>query len=33
MKEQVINVGDKVEMYRISAQTEVNEVRRQYISQ
>lgn len=33
MREQVINVGDKVEMYRISAQTEENEVRRQYISQ
>ena len=33
MKEQVIKIGDKVEMYRISAQTEENEVRRQYISQ
>ena len=33
MKEQVINIGDKVEMYRISAQLDENEVRRQYISQ
>lgn len=33
MKEQVINIGDKVEMYRISAQIAENELRRQYISQ
>ena len=33
MKEQVISIGDKVEMYRISAQIDENEVRRQYISQ
>lgn len=33
MKEQVINIGDKVEMYRISAQIDEKEVRRQYISQ
>ena len=33
MREQVINIGDKVEMYRISAQLDENEVRRQYISQ
>ena len=32
MKEQVIQIGDKVEMYRISAQLDENEVRRQYIS-
>lgn len=33
MKEQVIKVGDKIEMYRISAQLDESEVRRQYISQ
>ncbi len=33
MKEQVIKVGDKIEMYRISAQMDEKEVRRQYISQ
>ncbi|MBQ1392749.1 MAG: flagellar brake protein [Lachnospiraceae bacterium] len=33
MREQVVNIGDKVEMYRISAQADENEVRRQYISQ
>lgn len=33
MKEQMINIGDKVEMYRISAQADENELRRQYISQ
>lgn len=32
MKENVINIGDKVEMYRISAQVENNDVRRQYLS-
>lgn len=33
MREQVIKIGDKVEMYKISAQIDENEVRRQYISQ
>lgn len=33
MRERVINIGDKVEMYRISAQIEEGKVRRQYISQ
>ncbi|MCI8409225.1 MAG: flagellar brake protein [Lachnospiraceae bacterium] len=34
MKEQVIHVGDKVEMYKISVQSEMeNQVRKQYISQ
>lgn len=34
MKEQVLHVGDKVEMYKISVQSEMkNEVRKQYISQ
>lgn len=34
MKEQVIHIGDKVEMYKISVQSETeNQVRKQYISQ
>lgn len=34
MKEQVLHVGDKVELYKISAQSELkNQVRKQYISQ
>ena len=34
MKEQVIHIGDKVEMYKITVQSETeNQVRKQYISQ